>query len=134
MERAPFALMTIALAVVVAVPVAQAIGTGDPSEPEVCSRMTTARMLEHPALADEWARAVRSASPDAVARVRALLSEIRAAHGCSGEVAVPPPHDAPALPPGHPPVPGSRELPPGHPPVGGAPRAPLFEAPAVLTI
>jgi hypothetical protein len=92
-------------------------------------------MLEHPALAEEWAQALRSPHPEAMARVRAAIGEIRAAHGCGGELAVPSQEgERRALPPGHPPVPGHGELPPGHPPVQSSPRPPLFQPPDVVTI
>jgi hypothetical protein len=96
--------------------------------------MTPARMLENPALAEEWAAALRSSEPDEIGRVREMIAQIRAAHGCTGELAMPAPGDAPGgLPPGHPPV-GERALPRGHPPVPSSPRAPLFEPPDALTI
>jgi hypothetical protein len=138
MKRALLALFAVAATVtILAWPLSQAIGVASAGEPAVCRHMTPARMLENPALAEEWAQALRSAHPDAVARLRALFSEIRAAHGCPGGLAMPSPGpEAGALPPGHPPVPG-HGLPPGHPPIPSSPsspRAPLFEAPALLTI
>jgi hypothetical protein len=136
MERASFVLLTVALVGALALPVSRAIGDATAAhEPPVCRHMTPDRLLEDPALAQEWAQALRSPTPDAVARVRAMIDEIRAAHGCSGTIASPTaPPDATVLPPGHPPIPGHGELPPGHPPIPSSPRVPLFEAPAVLTI
>lgn len=137
MKRAPLALFTAALAGALAWPVSHAIGAAasEGGEPRVCRHMTTERILENPALADEWAQAVRSAQPEAIARLRALFAEIRAAHGCGGEIGTPPPGRAGTLlPPGHPPIHGVPELPPGHPPIPSSPRAPLFETPALLTI
>jgi hypothetical protein len=92
----------------------------------VCALMTPARMLENPDLASEYAQALRSGDADEVARVRAKLREIRAVHGCEGDVALPsrvPEGDAPALPPGHPPV-GDR----------AGPSWPMFDAPRTLSI
>jgi hypothetical protein len=70
--------------------------------------------------------------------VRAMIAQIRAAHGCMSELALPtlpaPERDWGALPPGHPPIPGD-ELPPGHPPVQSSPRAqPLFHEREIVTI
>jgi hypothetical protein len=138
MKRAPLVLFVAALLLAVAWPVSQAIGAASGlREPGICRHMTPARMLENPALAEEWAAAIRSAAPGELARVRAMIAEIRAAHGCTGEMAMPAPAGEPGgLPPGHPPV-GERALPEGHPPIRSAPstpRTPLFEAPAVVTI
>src|SRR6266498_3130749 len=138
MKRAPLALFILGLILVTAWPLSQAIGAGAPSvalESALCEHMTPAKMLEHPALAYEWAQALRSAQPDEIARVQAMLAEIRAAHGCKGEFAMPAP--APrgsALPRGHPPIREERELPAGHPPIPSSPNAPIFEPPAVYTI
>jgi hypothetical protein len=135
MKRA-LAVFTLALLAAMAWPVSRAIGaiTGE-REPSVCAHMTPARMLEHPALAEEWAQALRSLQPDAMARVRAVIAEIRAAHGCTGELAMPDPASGPrALPPGHPPVRGHGALPPGHPPVQSSPRPALFQAPDVVDV
>jgi len=131
MKRAALALSTIVLVTAMAWPVSGSIGAVAGSrEPPFCRLMTPARMLEDPALAEEWAQALRSAEPQAIAHVRALIAEIRAAHGCTDELTAP----APRLPPGHPPVPDPDALPQGHPPIPSFPRTPLFEAPAVLTI
>jgi hypothetical protein len=54
----------------------------------------------------------------------------------SGAHALPPGHPpipGRTLPPGHPPIPEAGE-PPGHPRIPSSPGAPLFEAPAILTI
>lgn len=136
MKRLPLALLAVALLAAMAWPVSRAIGTSaDVREPAVCREMTPERMLELPALAEEWAQALRSAQPEEMARVRAMISQIRAAHGCTVEPEMPAPSQAPSfLPPGHPPIPGLDALPPGHPPVQSAPRLPRIEAPAVLTI
>jgi hypothetical protein len=138
MKRAPLVLFIAALLVAVAWPVSKAIGAASGlREPGICRHMTPARMLENPALAQEWAAAVRSAAPDEIARVRAMFDEIRAAHGCTGAIAMPAPAGEPGgLPPGHPPV-GERALPEGHPPIPSAPsapRTPVFEPPAFVTI
>jgi hypothetical protein len=135
MKRAPLALPVVALLVALAWPVSEAIGAAALREPSLCREMTPARMLENPVLAEEWARALRSAQPSEVERVRAMIAEIRAAHGCTGELAMPAPPRAPSrLPPGHPPVGGAGEPPADHPPIPSSPRTPVFEAPGVLTI
>lgn len=91
----------------------------------VCELMTPARMLENPGIASEYAQALRSGDVAEIARVRSMLEEIRAVHGCEGEVALP--SRAPDV---------ARDLPPGHPPVGGeaAPRWPTFDAPGTISI
>jgi hypothetical protein len=139
MKRATLAVFILSFLAAMAWPVSRAIGAATGfNEPEVCQEMTAAKMLEHPALAHEWAQALRSAEPDELARVRAMIAQIRAAHGCMGELALPSPPSADpesrALPPGHPPIPG-RGLPPGHPPVQSAPRSiPLFHERDIVTI
>jgi hypothetical protein len=135
MKHAPLVTFVLALGIAFAWPISQAVGAAaTAAEPPVCRDMTTARMLENPALAEEWAQALRSAEPTEIARMRALFAEIRAAHGCgSAPASHSPRHEGAVLPPGHPPV-GDGALPPGHPPIPSSPRAPLFEAPAVLTI
>jgi hypothetical protein len=139
MKRATLAVFSLAFLVAMAWPVSRAIGAATGvQEPAVCREMTAAKMLEHPAFANEWAQALRSAEPDGLARVRAMIAHIRAAHGCIGEMTLPslpsPERESPALPPGHPPVPG-RGLPPGHPPLESSPRSfPLFQEREVVTI
>lgn len=125
MKRAVLALPIALVLVAVAWPLARGsdAGTG------VCALMTPARMLEHPALAHELAEALRSGDAGELGRVAATLREIRSAHGCEGEVALPTlPRAAPRIPPGHPPI--------GHPAIEDRPepRAPLFEAPGTVTI
>lgn len=126
MKRAALVLPIALVLVAVAWPLARAVD----GETGVCALMTPAKMLEHPALAHEYAMALRSGEPAEVERVAAILRDIRSAHGCEGEVALPvlPPVAAPRLPPGHPPV-GRRAI--GDPWV---PSAPLFEAPGTVTI
>lgn len=112
-----FALLALPLAVAVAVmtwPIAQR------GEADLCEIMTPARMLEDPALASEYAQALRSGDADEVARVRSRIREIRALHGCEGEVALP------SRAPGG--------LPPGHPPVGDDAAPSWFEEPGPLAI
>jgi len=135
MKRLPLALFTVALLVAVVWPLSTAIGASAPGhEPPVCREMTAAKMLDHPALAQEWADALRSAQPSQIARIQAIISEIRAAHGCGGDGSPVPAQEPGLLPPGHPPIPGAGSLPPGHPPLGATPPLPLFEAPAIVTI
>jgi hypothetical protein len=136
MSRAPLALLVLAIVVVLAWPVSQTIGAAAGArEPALCREMTAARMLENPALAEEWAAAMRSAEPAEVARIRSRIEEIRAAHGCTGPLAMPPPvRETGPLPPGHPPIDGAGDLPADHPPIPSSPHTPLFQAPAVLSI
>jgi hypothetical protein len=91
----------------------------------VCELMTPARMLENPGLASEYAQALRSGDVAEIARVRSLLEEIRALHGCEGNVAFPSraPEGTGGLPPGHPPIDGER-----------VPHRQLFETPATISI
>jgi hypothetical protein len=97
---------------------AQAVAAG------VCEQMTPSRMLENPGLGGEYARALRSGDAGEVARVKALLEQIRSAHGCAGAVALPDAAPQPRLPPGHPPIaPGERPA-----------TTTRFEEPGVVTI
>ncbi len=125
MKRAALALSIATVLTAVAWPAAR----GLTAESGVCELMTPAKMLTNPQLASEYAQALRSGDADELARVQSLFKDIRAMHGCGGEVVLPaPPHGDPRLPPGHPPIDGM----PGT--VRGAPRTPIFEAPATLTI
>jgi hypothetical protein len=121
MKRAVLIVPLAALFAVVVWPSAR----GEIARSSLCDLMTPARMLEHPDLAHQYAQALRSGEPGELARVEALLRDIRAAHGCEGEIALPAaPRSAPALPPGHPPVDEWHRAAP----------SPLIEPPAVLTI
>jgi len=127
MHRIALAVSTFAVLTAVAWPIAEGLR----AEPAVCSRMTPAKMLEHPGLAEEYAGALRSGASDEVARVEALLRGIREAHGCVGEVALPPAHvGAPRLPPGHPPIQGV----PSEPGAPLPPRGLPFDAPGTYAI
>jgi hypothetical protein len=122
MKRAVLALPVLAALAAFVVPAALSASS---SEVGVCELMTPARMLEHPGLAHELAQALRSGDAAEVARVRAMLREIRTAHGCEGEIALPEaPREEPALPPGHPPIDGR------HAPSS----APFIEAPTTFNI
>ena len=120
--------------VVLALPVAAVLAAaalpgspGHRAEPGVCDLMTPSKMLENPNLAHEYAQALRSGDAGEVHRIETLLGQIRAAHGCEGEVALPatpPAQSTPALPPGHPPVDGPRT----------PASAPIIEAPGTVTI
>ncbi len=106
MNRALVALPLVAVLVAAAWPTTRAEPAASPS---VCEQMTPARLLENPALADEYAQALRSGDASEVARVRAMFEQIRSAHGCTGDVALPDAAPVPRLPPGHPPIaPGER--------------------------
>ncbi len=100
----------------------------------VCHNMTTGKMLDDPAIRDQIRRALEAGDPQPTARLEALVAQMRARYGCEDEDSAGP--DAPALPPGHPPVHGGRQLPPGHPPADDPPALapPLFEAPQSVTI
>jgi hypothetical protein len=101
MNRVLVALPIAAVLAALVWPVSKAEG-GD--APGVCEQMTAERMLTNPGLASEYEHAMQSGDADEVARVKALLDQIRAAHGCGGEVALPAAPPAPRLPPGHPPI------------------------------
>jgi len=121
MKRVVLALPVLVVLAAVALPGAQ----GRSAETGVCDLMKPSKMLENPGLAHVYAQALRSGEAREIARIEGLLRDIRAAHGCEGEVALPsPPRKGPALPPGHPPV--------------GAPHAPssipFIEAPGTVTI
>jgi hypothetical protein len=125
MKRAVLALSIAAVTSAVAWPAARGLH----AENGVCELMTPAKMLTNPRLASEYAEALRSGDADELARVQSLFKDIRAMHGCGGEVVLPAsPRPDTRLPPGHPPIDGM----PGT--FHGAPRTPIFEAPATLTI
>ncbi len=90
----------------------------------MCEQLTPSKLLENPALAEEYAGALKSGDATEIARVRAMFDQIRSAHGCAGDAALPDAAPAPRLPPGHPPV-----TPGEHPPVSIG-----FEAPSTVTI
>jgi hypothetical protein len=79
--------------------------------PDVCDGFTPAKMLEDPEFAREYFGALHGDGTAARAHLDAIVSELRAVHGCgdAGDVA-PALRDTPER---------SRALPPGHPPVGG---------------
>jgi hypothetical protein len=121
MKRALFALPLAASLAAVAV-----LASRDPADaPGLCALMTPAKMLENPGLGHQYAQALRSGDAAEIARVRSVLEEIRAVHGCGGEFALP--MQAPEAAGG---------LPPGHPPIGGDEGRPglLFEAPSTISI
>jgi hypothetical protein len=125
MNRILVALPIAAVLVAAVWPASEAAGAqGSHAASGVCEQMTPAKMLENPGLASEWAQALRSGDAGEIARVKALFGQIRSAHGCDGEVALPDGAPAPRLPPGHPPItPGERP-----------PTAMTFEGPGVVTI
>ena len=92
----------------------------------VCAQMTMAKLLESPALADEFAKALRSGDVEEIARVRAMFEQIRSVHGCgdAGQQDAQDAAPAPRLPPGHPPIA------PGERPAGSV----QFEEPGAVTI
>jgi hypothetical protein len=111
-----------------------AAARGGPAEAGVCALLTPEKLLEHPAIAHEYAEAVRSGDSEQIGRVEHALREIRSVHGCRGEFELP---AAPAESPGT----AERRLPPGHPPVHhpsiddrGLERLPLFGSPGAVTI
>lgn len=122
MRRIALAVSTFAVLTAVAWPIAEGLR----AEPSLCDQMTTAKMLEQPGIADEYARALHSGEWAEIERVEALLRGIRAAHGCGGDAALPMLRDR------------TPRLPPGHPPIGNVPGAPAttlpFEAPQTYTI
>lgn len=90
----------------------------------VCENMTSAKLLQDPEIAGELHDALRAGERGAMQELDALVGHMRDVYGCEGQRT---PHGtrgvrpAPALPPGHPPIPSS-------------PAPPLFEAPASITI
>ncbi len=92
--------------------------------PGVCEQMTATRLLQEPTLASAYAEALRTGDQGELAHVRAMISQIRSAHGCAGDVALPDSAPTPRLPPGHPPIaPGERP-----------PTSVRFEDPGTVTI
>jgi hypothetical protein len=137
MNRVLAVLPLAAVLVAAAVPGQEAKGArASAGAPAVCEQMTPARMLENPALASVWSQALRSGDAAEIARVQGLFGQIRSAHGCGGELALPSaPDGAAQLPPGHPKI--SPRLPPGHPPIAPGERpagAVRFEEPGIVTI
>lgn len=127
MKRLALAVITLAIVAAIGWPVAEGVRAAS----GVCADMTPVRMLENPALAEEYARALRSGEPEQVREVEGLFASIRAAHGCQGLVELP--REAPrgAMPPGHPPVPAH----PAPPSEGLGPAQPtIFQAPTSFTI
>ncbi len=124
MNRALVVLPLAAVLVAAAWPASPSQGAARGGASAVCEQLTAAKLLENPGLASEWAGALRSGDADEIARVKALFGQIRSAHGCGGDLALPDTAPAPALPPGHPPVaPGERP-----------PQDVTFEGPGVVTI
>ncbi len=121
MNRALVVLPLAAVLVAAALPASRAQQS---SSPRVCEQLTPARLLENPAMAEEYAAALKSGDADEIARVRGMFDQIRSAHGCSGTAAMPDAAPAPRLPPGHPAI-----TPGEHPPVAVG-----FEGPGVVTI
>jgi hypothetical protein len=102
---------------------------GGRADAGVCALLTPEKLLEHPAIAEGYAEALRSGDADEIGRVEHALREIRSVHGCRGEFEMPSaPAGRPALPPGHPPV--------HHPSLDdrGMEKVPLFGAPGAVTI
>ncbi|HUL58023.1 MAG TPA: zinc ribbon domain-containing protein [Anaeromyxobacteraceae bacterium] len=101
----------------------------------VCHNMTSAKLMEDPAVREAFRGALEAGRPEPIAQLDALVAHMRSRFGCdaaSDEAPAPP---DPGLPPGHPPVPGRPRLPPGHPPLpDDAPAPPVFEAPITVTI
>lgn len=80
-------------------------------QPGVCDGFTPGKLLEDPEFAREYFGALHGDGTAARAHLDAMVSELRAVHGCgdAGDGA-PAAREAPER---------SRALPPGHPPVGG---------------
>ncbi len=123
MDRALVVLPLAAVLVAAAWPASPAQKASSP--PSVCDQLTPSRLLENPALAEQYAQALKSGDQEEIARVRGLFEEIRSAHGCSGPVAMPDSPPASTLPPGHPPI-----TPGDHPPVSIG----FDDGPGVVTI
>ncbi len=94
--------------------------------PGLCDGFTPAKMLEDPEFARQYFGALHGHDGAAArAHLDAIVSELRAVHGC-GDVDGGAPLQS---------VPSERApvLPPGHPPIGGAPPAPDFRGDATKT-
>lgn len=90
----------------------------------VCENMTSAKLLQDPALAGELGEALRSGRSYARDHLDALVGHMREVYGCDGV--------------GEPLSPGSMgpslRLPPGHPPIPSTPMSPTFDGPETTTI
>ena len=93
-------------------------------QPDVCDGFTPAKMLEDPEFAREYFATLHGDGTAARAQLDAIVSELRAVHGCDAGVGARSP-DAPAERP--------MALPPGHPPVGDAPTTPDFRGDSTRT-
>ena len=101
----------------------------------VCHNMTSAKLMEDPAVREQFRGALEAGRPEPIAELDALVAHMRSRYGCEGASAdAPGEPSSPALPPGHPPLPDRRRLPPGHPIPEDASPSPLFEAPLSVTI
>ncbi len=90
----------------------------------VCENMTSAKLLEAPDVARELRDALRAGQAGARAHLDALVGHMRDVYGCEGSGD---PHGVWRAGP-------EPRLPPGHPPIPSTPGAPMFDAPATLTI
>lgn len=86
----------------------------------VCHNMTSAKLLEDPALARALRHAFETGDPEPLHDLDALVGQMRARYGCDGALAAP----RPAQP----------RLPPGHPPIGPGEQTPRFAPPSGLDI
>lgn len=122
--RLAISLVTLAT---VGVLLAAASSEARSEEPALCGQFTPARLLEDPEIAHELYGAMTRGDAAAEARFHAMVSEMRAVHGCGALDGTAP--AAPSVAP-H----GSR-LPPGHPPIPRSPRTPLFpDEPQIISI
>ncbi len=90
----------------------------------VCENMTSAKLLQDPALAGELSDALRAGKGYARDHLDALVGHMREVYGCEAAGA--------PLAPGS--VDPSPRLPPGHPPIPSGPSSPTFDAPETTTI
>jgi hypothetical protein len=90
----------------------------------VCENMTSAKMLDDPEIAAAYRAALAAGSRDPVPGLEEMVGRMRLSYGCVPEPGAR--FEAPELPEGHP-----AALPPGHPPVPGSPSYGFEPAPTL---
>lgn len=93
----------------------------------VCENMTSAKLLQDPALAGELQESTGAGRPGARAHLDALVGHLREVYGCEGAQGAGDPHGLRRAGP-------EPRLPPGHPPIPSAPGSPMFDGPPTVTI
>lgn len=90
----------------------------------VCENMTSAKLLQDPAIAGELEESMGAGRTGARAHLDALVGHLREVYGCEGAGD---PHGLRRAGP-------EPRLPPGHPPIPSAPGSPMFDGPPTVTI